>query len=323
MTGTNLEELLQRRTSLFQKKWWLEQPTVQNQEWLYLLEEETRNSIMIEWYFSDKKTLTEVISWKKNTSEHADKITWYFDAASLIYEFAYQKHIDNISLEIQSYDIKTIHSLMFKLIDPAIWGKRRSWNMIITGAKIQPLFGCFIEEGIKYLIRYIQLQKNNLTLVQLLARFHVLFEAIHPFEDGNGRVWRILINYILVSQWYPNIIIKGTDRAKKQYFDALESWEKWLYTIFPDNIPTNDRDKQWDFLKMEKIIYHELFQTLDIMILANDRDLKPLTQICIDYGYSDEYARKLVKRGQVIAKKIWNTRYSSLDYFQKPLTQKN
>lgn len=323
MSGTNLEVLLQWRTSLFAKKGWLQQPTVQNQERLYLLEEETRNSIMIEWYFSDKKTLTAVINWKKNTSEHADKITWYFDAASLIYEFAYQKHKDGIPLDMQSYDIKTIHSLMFRWIDPSIWGKRRSWNMMITGAKIQPLFGHLIQDGIQYMISYIQKKKEFLTLVQLLARFHVLFEATHPFEDGNGRVWRILINYILVSQWYPNIIIKWTAAAKKQYFDALEAGEKWLYTLFPGSLPSGDRDLAWDFSKMEKIIYQELFQTLDLMLLADDKNLIPVKDICTQYGYTDEYARKLVKRWQVIAKKIWNTRYSDQKYFYRALKQKD
>lgn len=55
------------------------------------------------------------------------------------------------------------------------------------------------------------------------AYFHVQFENIHPFSDGNGRTGRLLMNYLLVLHNHPPIIIFEEDR--KDYYDALEQWD--------------------------------------------------------------------------------------------------
>ena len=54
------------------------------------------------------------------------------------------------------------------------------------------------------------------------AYFHVKFENIHPFADGNGRTGRLLMNYLLVMHDHPPIVIHEEDR--KTYFEALEAW---------------------------------------------------------------------------------------------------
>jgi len=55
------------------------------------------------------------------------------------------------------------------------------------------------------------------------AYFHVKFENIHPFADGNGRTGRIIMNYILVTNEHPPITIHEED--KEQYYDSLEKWD--------------------------------------------------------------------------------------------------
>ncbi len=55
------------------------------------------------------------------------------------------------------------------------------------------------------------------------AYFHAKFENIHPFVDGNGRVGQLAMNYLLVLQGHPPIIIHEEDR--KEYYDALEAWD--------------------------------------------------------------------------------------------------
>jgi Fic family protein len=59
--------------------------------------------------------------------------------------------------------------------------------------------------------------------LKLAAEFHSRFEKIHPFEDGNGRVGRILINAILLEKGYPPLIIRKTMR--QSYFNALETFD--------------------------------------------------------------------------------------------------
>lgn len=55
------------------------------------------------------------------------------------------------------------------------------------------------------------------------AYFHAKFENIHPFADGNGRVGRLAMNYLLVLHGHPPIIIHAEDR--KAYYEALEAWD--------------------------------------------------------------------------------------------------
>ena len=62
--------------------------------------------------------------------------------------------------------------------------------------------------------------KNILTAA---AYFHAKFENIHPFADGNGRVGRLTMNYLLVLHGHPPIIIHEEDR--RSYYEALEAWD--------------------------------------------------------------------------------------------------
>ena len=54
----------------------------------------------------------------------------------------------------------------------------------------------------------------------LAAYFHVAFETIHPFVDGNGRTGRLLMNFILRKNGFPMINIPN--RIKSRYYDALK-----------------------------------------------------------------------------------------------------
>ena len=62
--------------------------------------------------------------------------------------------------------------------------------------------------------------KNALTAA---AYFHVKFENIHPFADGNGRAGRLVMNYLLLLLDHPPVIIHEEDR--KDYYAALEAWD--------------------------------------------------------------------------------------------------
>ena len=61
--------------------------------------------------------------------------------------------------------------------------------------------------------------KGELSLAELCALFHYRYIRIHPFEDGNGRIARLLVNYILCRHDYPMIVVKSAD--KENYLNAL------------------------------------------------------------------------------------------------------
>ena len=65
---------------------------------------------------------------------------------------------------------------------------------------------------------------GKLTPVELAALFHYRYIRIHPFEDGNGRIARLLMNYILLRHGYPMIVIRS--KNKKTYLDALGKADK-------------------------------------------------------------------------------------------------
>ena len=64
-----------------------------------------------------------------------------------------------------------------------------------------------------------EVEKGELTALELATLFHYRYIRIHPFEDGNGRISRLLVNYILHKFDYPMIIIKSEDKAN--YLRAL------------------------------------------------------------------------------------------------------
>jgi Fic family protein len=67
-------------------------------------------------------------------------------------------------------------------------------------------------------------ERGALTPVELAALFHFRCIRIHPFEDGNGRIARLIVNYILLRHGYPMFVIPAADR--RNYLDALGKCDK-------------------------------------------------------------------------------------------------
>ncbi len=68
----------------------------------------------------------------------------------------------------------------------------------------------------------------DLHIVKRIARLHLVFEAIHPFVDGNGRLGRALNNYLLIREGYVPINIKYVNRTR--YYEALSEFDQKLKT---------------------------------------------------------------------------------------------
>jgi len=107
------------------------------------------------------------------------------------------------------------HQKIFGETKPDISGKFRDY-LVRVGPYIAPDWQD-VDSLMDNLISLINNSKLN--PVELAARAHYKFESIHPFGDGNGRIGRLLMNYLLWNAGYPMIIIEYNKRAS--YYKAF------------------------------------------------------------------------------------------------------
>ncbi len=99
-------------------------------------------------------------------------------------------------------------------------GIYRKVQVFIRGVKWLPSKPKEVSSDMTKLFSWYTKNKNKLHPLILAAYFHVHFEMIHPFVDGNGRVGRLLINFILHKNNFPMVNIPNNQRHK--YYDVLE-----------------------------------------------------------------------------------------------------
>lgn len=115
--------------------------------------------------------------------------------------------------------IKQIHT--FVLMDrPEDRGIYRRIPVRILGAYHTPPEPYLVAEMVEKLVKESANQK--LHPIEAAALFHLKFEGIHPFVDGNGRTGRLILNLFLMQSGYPPINVKFTDR--KRYYEAFGSY---------------------------------------------------------------------------------------------------
>ena len=143
--------------------------------------------------------------------------------------------------------IKDIHSLvlMDRRTDRGVY---RSVPVMVGG--FQPCQPYEVPIKIEQLLAEYYTDLQNLHVVERVALFHLKFETIHPFIDGNGRVGRLLLNLDLMKEGYPPINIKFSDRSK--YYDC--------FNYYRNN--NNDHSKMTELVL--KYATYELKRYIDI-----------------------------------------------------------
>lgn len=117
-----------------------------------------------------------------------------------------------------------LHKLLMHNI---LWkhaGVFRDVQVYVRGASFTPPKPQDAEKQFKQLMLWYRSNKKKYHPVVVAAYFHYVFEFIHLFRDGNGRVGRLLLNFILRKNSFPMVNIKYRERAK--YYDALEEGNK-------------------------------------------------------------------------------------------------
>ena len=133
--------------------------------------------------------------------------------------FLYVQQLVTDQIPISEKLIKDIHSLV--LIDsPEDKGIYRHIPVKIIGAYHEPPQSYLIPEQMEQLIAWHKETKRH--PIENAALFHLAFEGIHPFVDGNGRTGRLLLNLMLMQQGYPPIDVKFADR--RRYYNCFDSY---------------------------------------------------------------------------------------------------
>lgn len=143
----------------------------------------------------------------------------HIEAVSHKEAFTFVSELVKENVPISEQIIKQIHSIVLadKREDRGVY---RRIPVRILGAQHEPVQPYLIQPKMEELINsYLQNEENIITK---LARFHIEFESIHPFIDGNGRTGRLLVNLELMKLGYPPIDIKFTDRVA--YYKAFDEF---------------------------------------------------------------------------------------------------
>ena len=145
----------------------------------------------------------------------------HLDAVGHKDAFLYIEDIAKKDVPLSESVIKNIHSLVL-MNQPEDRGVYRKIPVRIMGAFTEPVQPYLIEPKITELLAVNEERKETMNVVERIARFHLEFEGIHPFIDGNGRTGRLIMNLDLIREGYPPINVKFTDRRK--YYDAFDAY---------------------------------------------------------------------------------------------------
>ena len=114
-----------------------------------------------------------------------------------------------------------IHQMLMGGIDDSIAGRFRSEGEYVrVGTHIAPA-----PEHVERMLENVLIDYTsdlNAYFLDKIALFHLKFESIHPFCDGNGRLGRVIINFQLLQLGLPRIIIRNSE--KKRYYQAFRDY---------------------------------------------------------------------------------------------------
>lgn len=79
---------------------------------------------------------------------------------------------------------------------------------------------------------------------------HIQFERIHPFSDGNGRTGRLLMNYSLLREGFPPLIIEKDTKAN--YIEFLAKQDLKSFTNFAKDLLAKEKKRMQAFQNMDK-----------------------------------------------------------------------
>jgi len=126
----------------------------------------------------------------------------------------------NFKKELSLDVILYFHKKLFEDTKKDIAGKIRQHQVTIAGSKFMPPFPAEIYLLLMDFFKWYQKNKDKMHAVELAALVHLKLVTIHPFVDGNGRISRLMMNFVLNKHGFPMLNIPYEKRVG--YYSSLE-----------------------------------------------------------------------------------------------------
>lgn len=151
--------------------------------------------------------------------------------------------------------ILSLHKMLISNIRDDVAGRfRKEGEYVRVGSHIAPAPNEILERLEKMFIEYNSSSHEN--IIKRIAKLHLTFEYTHPFIDGNGRIGRVINNYLLIREGFVPINIKFIDRSK--YYEAFKEFDEKGATDIMEEIVgkalTNSYHKRLAYLEGGKIV---------------------------------------------------------------------
>ena len=132
--------------------------------------------------------------------------------------------------ELNNYLLEKVNGILTKNTDVVYSGRIRFFDVKIEGSNHTPPKSQDVKKHLLNLYKWYSANKIKLHPFELAAIIHAKLAWIHPFEDGNGRTARAIMNFILMKKGYPMFFIPYEKR--EQYYNALETADKGNYKSY-------------------------------------------------------------------------------------------
>ncbi|NJK70653.1 MAG: Fic family protein [Thermales bacterium] len=170
-----------------------------------------------------------------------------------------------------SFDIiLALHKILLTNINDGVAGrfrKENEWVRVGSHIAVNPLE---IEDRLNAILLAYKANISD-SIVEKIAKFHLGFEYIHPFVDGNGRIGRVLNNYLLIQDGFVPINIKFRDRG--EYYEAFREFEDTKKTKTMERLVslslTNSYHKRLAYLENKSIIDLKEYARINKTSLSN------------------------------------------------------
>lgn len=226
--------------------------------------------------------------------DHNEALTYLYD----LVEYG-KKHA------FSSILIRQLQALVVKETDARSAGSYRNGDVGITGSGHKPPEAHEVPRLMSELVSWVTRNQKKLHPVELASIVHHRLVYIHPFDDGNGRTARLVMNLLLMRAGYPLVVILKNDR--KIYYDTLEQADKGNYQPFVRFIA----------LAVERSL------SLYLRAILPSRGKRgvylPLSTISPQTPYSEKYLNLLARGGKIDAHKQgrnWVTTIEAIENYR-------